>query len=101
MDNVFLDNVFFRELCPEWIKLRKCLLVLVSVSVEDERLLSAYNFVRNELRKALSTNLESRRVCVREKTQITFNLADFSFHLALDIFKEQEQERYAMERIRK
>ena len=31
-------------------------------------------------------------------TQTTFNLADFPFHLAMDIFNEQEQERYAMER---
>ena len=63
------------ELCSEWIKMVQCVLVLVSVSVEDERLFSAYNFVRNKLRKAPSTNLE---VCVRVKTQTNGSRSTFS-----------------------
>ena len=84
----------FRDRCSEWVKLVRISLVLVSVSVEDERLFSALNYICNKLRQSLSSHLEAS---VRVKVQNTFELADFPFDLALEVLSAQEKERYAAE----
>jgi hypothetical protein len=52
----------------EWSVLAEVVLVMVGVSVEDERIFSAMIFIKNELRKRprLSTHLEC---CARMKVQ--------------------------------
>ena len=73
------------------------LLVVVSVSVEDERLFSALNLVLNKLRQSLSSHLEA---CVRVDVQTSFTVEDFPFDLALEVLRAQE-DRYVEEKSRK
>jgi hypothetical protein len=78
--------------CSEWLKLVRCVLVLVVVSVEDERLFSAMNFVRNRLRKALTVHLE---LCLSMKTQSLFRVGCFPYEEALMVHERRLKAEYA------
>ena len=79
-------------------KLVQTFLVVVPVSVEDERLFSALNLVLNKLRQSLSSHLEA---CVHVDVQTSFTVEDFPFDLALEVLRAQEKDRYVEEKGRK
>jgi hypothetical protein len=66
----------FQLHCSEWSVLAEVVLVMVGVSVEDERVFSAMNFIKNALRNRLGTHLER---CVRMKGQNEFKVATFPY----------------------
>jgi hypothetical protein len=66
----------FQLHCSEWSVLAEVVLVMVGVSVEGERVFSALNFIKNELRNRLGTHLEC---CVRMKVQNDFKVATFPY----------------------
>lgn len=66
-----------RKLCPSWFVAAQIALTVVSGSVADERVFSAMNFVKNDLRNRLSTHLES---CVQTYTQDLFDISTFPYN---------------------
>jgi hypothetical protein len=62
--------------CSEWIKVAKIALTMVSGSVADERAFSAMNFIKNDLRNRLDTNLEA---CLLTYMQDMFTTATFPY----------------------
>ena len=64
------------ERVSEWIKLAELAMVMVGGSVEDERLFSTMDFVKNKLRNRLSDHLE---VSVRMKAQHVFDIETFPY----------------------
>ena len=77
------ESSYFVEHCSEWIKLARIAVVMVAVSVEDKGVFSAMNFVCSDRRSSLSTHLEA---CVRMKVQEVFNLDNFPYSRALEVY---------------
>ena len=66
----------FKQQCSEWVTAAQCSVALVSVRVEDERTFSVLSFVRNTLRKRLTTHLED---VVRIKYQQEYTTSTFDY----------------------
>ena len=63
--------------------LARIAVAMVAVSVEDERVFSAMNFVCSPRCSSLTTHLEE---CVRMMVQEVFNLGSFPYRKALDVY---------------
>ena len=72
------------EAIPQFFKLAKIVLVMVTGSVEDERGFSAMNFVKSDDRNRLDKHVE---LCMRMKLQKLFTLETFPFSEAYDAWE--------------
>ena len=65
-----------KRVVPEWFRAAEIALTVVSGSVADERVFSAMNFIKSDVRHRLDANLEA---CVQVYTQDLFTLSTFPF----------------------
>jgi hypothetical protein len=66
-----------RHLCPQWFTAAEICLTVVCGSVADERVFSAMNFIKNDIRNRLETHLDA---CVQVYTQDLFDVQSFPYH---------------------
>ena len=79
---ILSSNGAFCLRCKEWLKVGQIALIMIPVSVEDERLFSALNFIKSDLRNSLiNPNLTN---AVRMFVSDRFDLASFPYDEALD-----------------
>ena len=79
---MLLANGAFLNRCREWLNVSKIALVMIHVSVEDERLFSALNYIKSDIRNRLiNPNLTN---AVRMFVSDRFDLTSFPYAEALD-----------------